>query len=334
MLGLRENTPLEMLRQFAVYLNAEIIESHGSGQLILDNAKGRGSIKLFELYPGLTAWVYNIQFFDDLSWKVQFNGERNYYLGYHLKGRQRHKFESEEHFIEIQQWQNFFILGTDHTVADFVIPGGEPLQSCYLILKTHLITEADLKIKTQLETHLENLFRVGQKQLAYRYLGQIDTQTGHFVETIIKNERTDLVGRLLTEGAVMGMLASQLESHQQEHLGTVKRPELSIADFEKIKNLTEIIRDNPGEKIAVDDLAARLGFSSRKLQRGIRIVYGYSAHEFITNVRMELARELMETTDMNVSEICYNIGYSSRSHFSKMFRARFGVVPSSYRKST
>ncbi len=334
MLGLRESTPLEMLRQFAVYLDAEVVESHGSGQLILDNEKGQGSIKLFELYPGLTAWIYNIQFTADLTWQVQFNGEKNYYLGYHLKGRQRHKFDTEEQFLEIQQWQNFFILGTDHTVADFVIPGGEPLQSCYLILKTHLITEADLKIKTQLETHLENLFRVGQKQRAYRYLGQIDTQTGHFVETIIKNQRTDLVGRLLTEGAVMGMLASQLESHQQEQTINGQRPELSLPEFEKIKGLTEMIRNNPGEKISVEDLAARLGFSPRKLQRGIRIVYGYSAHEFITNVRMELARELMETTDMNVSEICYNIGYSSRSHFSKMFRTRFGVLPSSYKKSS
>lgn len=334
MFGLRESTPLEMLRQFANYFNASLVDSPGSALLDLSNEQGRGTIKLFELYPGLTAWIYDIEFAEDFEFEFEFSGEKPYYLAYHLKGRQFHKYESEDTYMEIRQWQNFFLMGCESQKADFKIPGGELLQSCYLILHPDIIGDTNFKAQSHLDEYLDAIFQKSSANGPYRYLGDIDTETGKYVETLIHNDRTDLVGRLVTEGAILGMLASQLDSHKQEKDGNNPRISLSLSELERIKGLTEMIQNHPEDKPSIEHLADQLGLSQKKLQRGIRHVYGYSAHEFITNVRMELARELMETTDMNVSEICYNIGYSSRSHFSKVFRDRFGVLPSSYKGST
>ncbi|WP_369993860.1 helix-turn-helix domain-containing protein [Winogradskyella sp.] len=44
--------------------------------------------------------------------------------------------------------------------------------------------------------------------------------------------------------------------------------------------------------------------------------------------RLDKAAQLIQETDYNVSELVYSIGFSSRSYFSKIFKQRFGVLPS------
>ena len=48
---------------------------------------------------------------------------------------------------------------------------------------------------------------------------------------------------------------------------------------------------------------------------------------------MELAKEFINTTDMSISEICFGVGYTSRSYFSKLFFNRFGILPKDYKNS-
>ena len=76
-----------------------------------------------------------------------------------------------------------------------------------------------------------------------------------------------------------------------------------------------------------------MGISQSKLQTGVKYLYGRTVNQFVKNIRLEVARELIHTTDMNQSEICYHIGFSSRSHFTKIFEERFGKVPSEYKKT-
>ena len=67
MLDLKEAIPLEMLRQFVVNFDTDLIENFGAAKMLLDNDKGKGSISLYEVFSGLTAWVYNINFTEDVT---------------------------------------------------------------------------------------------------------------------------------------------------------------------------------------------------------------------------------------------------------------------------
>jgi AraC family transcriptional regulator len=56
--------------------------------------------------------------------------------------------------------------------------------------------------------------------------------------------------------------------------------------------------------------------------------------EFVARVRLDLAHHFLETTGMPVEGISVAVGFSSRSHFSHLFREHYGVDPSSFRRST
>lgn len=332
MIDLRESSPLDMLRQFAVSLDADLIENYGASKLILDNDKGKGTIQLYGLFPGLTAWVYDVEFTSDLELDLEFSDQRPYYFGYHISGYQYQKFQSESEFKKVEQGQNFILISEPGTNSEFKIPGNIKYQCCYLILSLFDLKNSNVNTKRYLELNLEEIFDLNTTERPYRYFGNIDVRTGAFAKIVIENKRTDLVGRLLTEGAILNMLASQIEAHDYDENENSFLPNLQKAELSKLTKLGDFIKANVHKKILVKEVSQHLGMNSKKVQSGIRFLYGYSLGQFISNIRLDTAMELLNTTDKSISEICYSVGYNSRSFFSKLFFERYGKTPSDYKK--
>ncbi|MGC1515866.1 MAG: BLUF domain-containing protein [Maribacter sp.] len=333
MLGLNEDSPLEMLRQFAVYFNGDLTENFGAAKLMVDNKMGKGSIRLYELNPGLTAWVYNIKLSNDLVIKMRFSEDRPYYFGYTVSGNQLQKFPFEQEYMTIRQNQNFILISEPNTMTECIIPKEIQFQCCYIIINPQKIEDNNVIIRRKLLDDLHETFHNEPKARPYRYLGNIDVNTGAYTDVIVHNSRTDLVGRLTTEGAVLNMLASQLESHDKDLNEVSFQSTLSKAELSRIAGLGDYVLEHITESPNIQRIANYLALSPKKIQAGIRFLYGCTANEYLTRIRMEHAKELMHSTDDTISEICYKIGLSSRSYFSKLFSQNFGMLPRDYKKS-
>jgi transcriptional regulator GlxA family with amidase domain len=81
------------------------------------------------------------------------------------------------------------------------------------------------------------------------------------------------------------------------------------------------------EPLSMDELAAAAGYSRRHLERLFRDAVGKTPGEFYRGLRLDRGRNLLSTTDLTLIEVSNACGYSTVSHFSKSFRARFGTAP-------
>jgi transcriptional regulator GlxA family with amidase domain len=79
-------------------------------------------------------------------------------------------------------------------------------------------------------------------------------------------------------------------------------------------------------------LAERLGASSRTLSRKFFNELQTSPGKWIQDKRLEMARRLLESTRLNVSEICYRVGYQDVASFSRLFVKATGVPPAEFRR--
>ena len=68
--------------------------------------------------------------------------------------------------------------------------------------------------------------------------------------------------------------------------------------------------------------------SRTNLFRKLKALTGKSATFLIRKLRLEKAKHLLETTEMNVTEACFSVGFTSPNHFSKVFQEEFGFRPS------
>ncbi len=81
------------------------------------------------------------------------------------------------------------------------------------------------------------------------------------------------------------------------------------------------------EPLSMDDLAAAAGYSRRHLERLFQDAVGKTPGEFYRGLRLDRGRNLLSTTEMTLMEVAIACGFSTVSHFSKSFRARFGTAP-------
>ncbi|MFS4448509.1 nickel-binding protein [Maribacter sp. 2307UL18-2] len=84
--------------------------------------------------------------------------------------------------------------------------------------------------------------------------------------------------------------------------------------------------------INVTDFHKNLGYSKSKLYRIMMSVIGMSPNGFLKNYRLNMAIELLEKQESNISEIAYQTGFSSPTYFSKCFQEEYGILPSNYLK--
>lgn len=75
------------------------------------------------------------------------------------------------------------------------------------------------------------------------------------------------------------------------------------------------------------DLQAVLGYSSAHLNRLFREHFDMTPYEYLHGYKFRYARNLLQNTDMSVSEIAYEIGYSNLSHFFSGFKRHYGITP-------
>ncbi len=82
----------------------------------------------------------------------------------------------------------------------------------------------------------------------------------------------------------------------------------------------------------VKDLADSCNINILTLQRGFKGCYGHTVNQYVQNLRMEKAKEMLVNTHLHISEIVYNLGLVNRSYFTKLFKDHYDCTPTVFRK--
>ena len=110
--------------------------------------------------------------------------------------------------------------------------------------------------------------------------------------------------------------------HQRKFIGAFSKRVQSCVDY---------IQLHVEEKISLEQLAARLGYSQYYLSRKFKEEVGCSINDYIKTAKCERARLLLSNTDLSIQEITTTLNFCTRTHFSKTFRQIEGVTPAQYR---
>lgn len=84
--------------------------------------------------------------------------------------------------------------------------------------------------------------------------------------------------------------------------------------------------------VSLADLAALTGLSRWAFSRDFKATTGQTPHEFVTELRLARARELLSRGQTPLAEIAYACGFSSQAHMTTVFRHKLGVTPGRYRQ--
>ena len=103
--------------------------------------------------------------------------------------------------------------------------------------------------------------------------------------------------------------------------------------YGRLSDAVNYIHANYAQTIRTEDLVRRTGLSLRQLEWRFKKVFGAAIVDYIQRVRIDAAREILETSDRTVSDIALTVGFYDHSHFIRVFKRLCGCSPKQYRAS-
>ena len=115
-------------------------------------------------------------------------------------------------------------------------------------------------------------------------------------------------------------------------MATLEKSQPKEAAFmQKINALIKVNLEN--ENFDTNALCKAMSLSRTQLFRRVKSLIKEAPANHIKTMRLQKAKELLETTDCTVSQIAFKTGFQTISHFTKVFKKQYGVVPSAYRQT-
>ncbi len=109
---------------------------------------------------------------------------------------------------------------------------------------------------------------------------------------------------------------------------------ITSLDEQLIEKAVKIVEEHINDtEFTVEVLGAKVGLSRSHLYKKLMSVTGKGPAEFIRIIRLKRGRQLLEQSQMQISEIAYEVGFNSPKRFAINFKNEFGITPSEYQKS-
>ena len=336
MLNLKEKRNiLSNLEQIAEYFETPFDRSNDESILSIDNHKAKGYISAYKLFQGLSVLVYNITFKSDFEINLEISKASPYYFCYTVKGHFFHRLSNTKQFDKVLQNQNLLVTGGIESSAQLIYPANIKHKIVTIIVDLQLLENQDIRNAKRIYSSIKEIFLNTPKHIAYRHIGNIDSETEKYASIVCENiNNTDILGGLLTEGAILNMFASQIKIYKREITKTNPECTLSNTELSKITDIGPYVIERLHTGITILKLSKHFKMSPKKLQSGVRHLYGDSMGSYLFNLRLGRAKQLFDNTDFNISQVRKIVGIASASNFSVVFKKRYGILQSQYINNT
>ena len=125
----------------------------------------------------------------------------------------------------------------------------------------------------------------------------------------------------------------QTVNHEPSAKYTLSEPEVVNLDEEMMSQLMAYIEQRIGdEQLRVEDMADAVGMGRTVFFGKLKEIVGLSPSDFLKQVRMQRAEQLVRRSRLTFSEIAYSVGFTDPKYFTKCFKKQTGMTPSEYRQ--
>lgn len=326
------NTTIEeTLNELNVALNGTLVEQWGEYTLTFNNDFGKGTIRSIAFDWGLSLLDFDVNFKEVTKIVFRTIDKKFVEFIFISEGFLDFKNKYSEDYVNFERYQNIIVSSLESNKKTFIFPKSQQVKVNFI----QVVTKDYLKKKnnnyTYLNKALKSVFEDNDPKTSFNHLGNYNLKIADQVKQLRDAPDIGVIRTLSIEGQLNLIMAMQILEHQNYETSQSIDDSLSKNSIKKIQELSNHIIDNISESLTIDQLSRHSGLGPKKLQLGFKILYSKTVNEYIRDLKLEIARDQLSNSDLSVSEIVYNIGFKSRSYFSKIFSERYNILPKEYR---
>lgn len=147
----------------------------------------------------------------------------------------------------------------------------------------------------------------------------------------------------LTVHFIQRFFGKAIASHVERHFSHEIRQSYDASGFfearknphpdEQITQIQLWLEDNYHRDIVFPQVCERFGMSVRTLNRRFKNALGKTPLDYLQDIRINTAKDLLKTSNLSIAEIADRVGYQDTNYFTRLFKKQLAITPNAYRKT-
>ena len=234
---------------------------------------------------------------------------------FYLKDNLKASYSIVEASTGDEGWEKTLLLYPDLIVSDIMMPGMNGLEFCKKIKSDQRISHIPVILLTA---------RSGEEQRLEGFeVGADDYIPKPFSVQILESRIRNLIS-----------LRQELNTLFSKK-GSIKASDIQITSLDEqfLRRFISTIEQNiDNSELSVIDISRELGIGRSQFFRKVQMLTGKSPLEVIRTIRLQHAAQLLEKSQLTVSEVAYKVGFNNPKYFTRYFKEVYHVLPSAYAK--
>ena len=323
----------EILQDISESLDAPIQNGSGEHTIELPEHIGEGYIRGISFNSGMGFITYNCKFYEDVKICFALNTVHPLKFIFCSAGNIGHSFQDTEKVNDIKAYQNIIVSSSGYNGHVLYFKANEATHVSSLeIIRSVFAHRKNYDFK-DLDPTLKDLFQDAVSEKQFFYQGNYSIKAADIMNEINTKDFSGFLRSLYLEAKAFQMLVIQISQYEDDESGDKLPQILRQSDIEKVDYVVKRIQGDLGSNLTVEALAKEAGTNVNKLQEGFKYVYDLTVNKYMQHKKLEAAKEMLMTTEKNISEIVTSIGLNNRSYFSKIFKEKYGVNPKYFLKT-
>jgi len=223
-----------------------------------------------------------------------------------LKGEQHWKKGQHFHGTEITIYENYF--------NEIIKPNFPKIMDFDSFIKNYTYTYLPLKI-IDIINQLQSL-----------------TYENSLNSIYLESKILECIAILINEATKPENAFTNQINYGNINIGANRIIKLTSSDIHAIQKAHDILEKNYNNPPNISALSKMVFLNEQKLKAGFSKHYHMSIGEYTNHIKMNIAANLLSTTDLSIEEISQKVGYNYSANFSKMFKKTYGKTPLRFRK--
>jgi AraC-like DNA-binding protein len=252
---------------------------------------------------------------------------------YRLSGKGRAELDGGER-VDIPERCCMLLIHPDGIAKREWFFAGQHEQSVTLLCTGHFLRSRFGDVVDELPNSIRD-FLGGKVTKSVQLTMPLRADMARAAASLLACELSGSLRSLYAEAKACELLSLSVQSVIDSEAGLDRRDSgLTAKDMEKLHKARQQLEAQFLDPPKIADLARTVGLNEAKLMRAFKQTYGATIFDFTQQLRMDLAKKLIETSELSVTEIALEVGYEYSSNFTTAFKRHFGITPKAARDAT
>jgi len=316
----QENLPFTDLTRFSL--------RSGHNHIRHNSEHGVGVEALYQFQPGIMLRVIDMV---TLTSKPEETTIPKKHLVFNFKLLGENFMEVEDHgSITMTEGSLWIAYSKDQKR---LVEHGEEGQKYLLVM---LICEPNVLLQSPFDQGVNELPDCIQAVLSGdEYMAANFTMNADLIQALrifLNSDTSDVFSRPFLQAKTVELMCLALRNMLDQE-SQFQRARISEKDKGKMEVASKLLQKHWQNPPTQDELVKKLGVGRTQLVKCFKLVHGYSITDYVLNIRMQHAQQLLTEGRLNVTQVAVEVGYEHSSNFVTIFKRQFGITPKAFQKA-